>query len=473
MRILKIVVCFFVFVALIVSTASAQMIPQKLDSLLSRTLDSMHKVLKSKSLSAAIQLPNGAVWVRARGTSSEVPFVPVQPDDTYLIGSVVKTITSACIVKMAEENKLSLDDPLHKWLDTFPFINPKITVRQLLQHNSGIYDVLKNTQATPILLADRDSIWAYDDLIRKLIKPAPYQPGAIWDYSNTNYFLLGMIIEKIAQKPYYEELRTRFFNPLGLNSFKIPAYEGLPSKVAHVWLDLNGDNITDDGHTFYSTWNSLNATAGSAGGYYATAADAAKWIRAYMRGDLISENAMKEVKKTIIAPGQGLNYGLGIMERNFINMKGYGHGGDLSYSASCWYYPTKDISITVLCNDAKYNSWTLLPTVTQLLRTYTQNEKLVNGDDIEAIADFNCSIFPNPIQNNSTIQLELGQAVSSLRIEYSTILGERIKHFELNQLSSGTHYIPIESVESLSSGLHFISFYIDNKRVKTVKVLKN
>lgn len=448
----------------------AQSIPKKLDSLLTRTLDSMQKVHKSKSLSAAIQFSNNAIWANAKGISSEVPFVPVKSNDTYLIGSVVKTITSACIVKMADENKLNLDDPLHKWLDTFPFINPNITIRQLLHHNSGIYDVLKNNQTTPALLADKDSIWNYNDLIRKFIKQAPYQPGAIWDYSNTNYFLLGLIIEKVAQKPYYEELRNRFFQPLGLNTFKLPAYEGLPINIAHVWLDLNGDNITDDAHLFYTSWNSLNAAAGSAGGYYATPTDVSKWMRTYMRGDILSQDMMKEVKKTIVAPGQGLNYGLGIMERNFLNMKAYGHGGDLSYSASSWYFPNKDISITVLCNDSKYTSWTLIPTVTQLLRTYIQNESLVDTKEINN--DVELKVYPNPLAENANLEVTLHNQVNQFKIDYINILGEKLYSIEKRNLEVGKQIIPLDNLAVLPTGINFISITIDNELVKTIKIVK-
>jgi CubicO group peptidase (beta-lactamase class C family) len=446
-------------------------VPKKLDSLLVRTLDSMQKVHKSKSLSAAVQLPNGAVWASAKGISSQTPLVSVKPSDKYLIGSVVKTITSACIMQMADEQKLKLDDPLHQWLDTIRYVNPDITIRQLLQHNSGLYDALKNSQLQPAMLAKQDSVWRYKDVLNKYMKPAVNVPGSGWDYCNTNYFLLAMIIEKIAGQPYHKELRKRFFAPLGLESFTMPAYDGVPKNIAHVWLDINGDGITDDAHTFYVNWLALNSVAGASGGYYSTPSDVARWMKAYMGGNLISATMMAEVKKTIVAPGQGLNYGLGMMERNFLNQKAYGHGGDLSYSASVWYFPTRDISIAVLCNDSKYNSWTLVPTVTELLKTYERNRALVATSEVENIMKVSC--FPNPVQDVLNIVFELPEDVQTLRLEVKNLMGQNLFHKEQHNLSKGNQLITIDEIATLSKGIYVLNIALDGKSSKSIRFMVN
>ncbi|MCC6726697.1 MAG: beta-lactamase family protein, partial [Saprospiraceae bacterium] len=147
---------FSTLVAIVISMGPAlgQVVPTKLDSLLSHTLDSMRNVLGAKSLSAAMQLPDDAVWAFASGISSENPLVNVTVNDAYLIGSVTKTLTSACILQLHDEGVLSIDDSLHQWLDTFPYINPNITLRQLLRHTSGLHDVLATPGQQDSLLLD-------------------------------------------------------------------------------------------------------------------------------------------------------------------------------------------------------------------------------------------------------------------------------------------------------------------------------
>ena len=445
----------------------------KLDSLLSRTLDSMQKVHKGKSLSAAIQFKNGTNWTRAKGISSENPFILAAPDQTYLIGSVTKTITSACILQLADEKKLNLDDSLFRWVDTLKFINPNITIRQLLRHQSGMYDVLQNPQNQAALLAKKDSIWSYPNFIKKFIKPSVFEAGTDIDYCNTGYFLLGMIIEKASGQPYYKEIRKRFFAPLGLNSFKLAAYEGLPSNISHVWIDLNGDGILDDAHTFYTTWKSLNAVAGSAGGYYALPSDVAKWMRSYMRGDLLSPGMMAQAKQTIYAPKiNGVNYGLGLMERTIGGLKAFGHGGDLSYSATSFYFPTKDISITVHCNDSKYPSYTLDATVAALLKTYTKYENLLTVDDktLEKI-DFKLKIMPNPFSENTRISLKLPEGAHDLTLVFTNLLGENIGVISKQNLSEGLQVIDTQELV-FQKGVYVVSVFANGKMVAAERMVK-
>jgi D-alanyl-D-alanine carboxypeptidase len=469
---LGIVACFFHFS---IAPVAAQSVNKKLDSLLTFTLDSMRTVLNNKSLSASIELPNEAIWAAAKGISSSSPQVKVTPNSTYLIGSVTKTLTSACILQLADEKVLRLDDSLFMWVPSFQYINPNITIRQLLRHQSGIYDVLQNPKNQPALLANQDSIWAVADLIKTFIKPPTFDPGQGWEYSNTNYFLLGMIIEKATGQAFYKELRKRFFTPLNLKSVTIPAFESAPKNVAHVWLDITGDGITDDANAFYLGWTSLNATAGAAGGYYSTASDLAKWTRRYQRGDLVSAEKMNEAHVTVGGTGlpSGTKYGLGLMERKFAGLKAYGHGGDLSYSASAWYFPTKDISITVLNNDSKFNSWALAPVVTELLKTYIKNEALVTptNDFVPSAVPLEANLAPNPFAAQLAVSMRVPEGVSNVAFVFTNVLGSRLASIE-KQSSQGEQTFLLDNLATLPSGLYLMSVLLDGKLVKTVKVSK-
>jgi D-alanyl-D-alanine carboxypeptidase len=465
-------ILLFIFLLGIAET-KAQSVPKKLDSLFTRTLDSMQKVLKNKALSAAIQLPNNAVWSAAKGISAENPYTIANANQAYLIASVVKTITAACVLQLVDEKIIGLDDSLHKWVDTFKYINPNITIRQLLRHQSGIYDVLQNAQVQPAMLAKKDSIWNYKSLIIKYIKPAKFTAGTSWDYSNTNYFLLAMIIEKATGQPYYKEFRKRFFIPLGLKSFTIPTYEALPPSVAHVWLDINGDGILDDAHTFYTTWRSLNSVAGSAGAYYALPEDVARWMKTYMRGDLLSAATMAQAKETVYAAAMNnSNYGLGLIQTTIGGLKAYGHGGDLSYAASTWYFPEKDICISLHTNDSKKTSWSMLPVVTQLLKTYLKNEKLLLANE-EIIANpLTVKVVPNPVSTNAAAAITLPDHVKALKLLVSNALGENVAMLEKQNLSAGVQWIDLSEWSYLPQGVYAMSVWTDGKWQTTAKFLK-
>ncbi len=437
-----------------------------LDNELQHTLDSMQTVLGAKSLSAAIQVSDGSVWAHAKGVSSV--FTTVNPNDAYLIGSVTKTITSACILQLADEGTLNLDDSLHEWLPTMLYIDTNITIRQLLNHTSGLYDVLNHPHNQDSLLADMARIWTAAELIDRFISPPIFQPGTSWSYCNTNYFLLGMIIEEATGNPFYTELRNRFFDPLALNTFAIPAFESLNAPVAHLWLDITGDGVLDDANSFYMSYMSLNSTAGAAGGYFSTPTDCTKWMRSYMRGDLLSQSMMAEAKTTVQVGGNIQQYGLGLMHRTsgFLGYEAYGHGGDLAYHASSWYFPALDQSITVFTNDNNKNSWTLIPVVRELLRTIVDNQTASLKEHVIN------SIQVSPIPFTDQITISWDDAASEeVTITLEDAFGRAID-VQTEQIQDNTHFeAQLKNMETLPGGIYFVRI-TGNSWAKTVKVLK-
>jgi D-alanyl-D-alanine carboxypeptidase len=445
----------------------AQTVPADLAALFDQTLMNEQTSMGAKSLSAAIQFPDGSIWAGASGISSQVPIDYVNTEDAYLIGSVTKTITSACILQLDDEGILSIEDSLHEWIDTFPFINPNITIKQLMQHTSGIHDVLATEGQQDSLLLDMSRIWTPEELIAAFIRPPAFQPGAGWGYSNTNYFLLGMIIEKATGNPFYTELRNRFFQPLGLGSFAIPAFEPLNSPVAHVWLNLTADNVLDDGHFFYMLWLSLNSTAGAAGGYFSTPTDCTKWIRTYLRGDLHSEAAMEKAKTLVNAPGtEGGKYGLGLMRINFAGEMGYGHGGDLAYHASSYYFPEKDISITVFTNDANHNSWALSDVVAALMQTCKDYEPVSSTTSADN-SQPRLMAFPNPISDALWVELTNLRANGEVKLQLLDIHGRVVATSPLRQGAAS-----FDNLCHLPAGVYLAVASEEGRTITTTKVYK-
>ena len=448
---------------------SFSQVPFPLDSILNYTLDSLQTLIDAKSLSAAIEFPDTTIWSGVSGVSSLTPLVNTTANDAFLIGSVTKTLTAACILQLAEQNVLNLDDSLHTLLDTIQFINPDITIRQLLRHQSGLYDVLTNPANQPSMLANPDSIWTASDIIHTFINPPVFTPGTAWSYCNTNYLLLGMIIEAATGNPFYTEIRNRFLNPLSLNSVVAWPFDTLNNPVAHVWLDLNGDGITDDANNFFMNTPSLNASGGAAGCYFSVPADITKWMRRYMRGDLIDSTFMNQAKLTVSAPGlPSTSYGLGLMSRSIIGYAAIGHGGDFGYAASSWYFPTKDISITVFTNDSEHNSWGLIPVVAALLKSYNQ---YMNTTSIIESEVAEVQVFPNPFVDKIVVDARLKSNSKNLLVEVADLTGRIVTEYNYNNPDANFTSI-ITLPEGLSKGMYFIRLICDGEPAITKQLLK-
>lgn len=458
----------FLIVSFICNSYSAQ-VSGTLENYLDNTLDSMKTVLNTKSLSAAIQTADGSVWAHASGISAT--FTPVTTNDSYLIGSVTKTLVSACILDLVDEGLISLDDSLYEWLPSMTYIDSTITIRQLLNHSSGIFDVLAHPHQPDSMNADFSRVWTPQELIEDFISPPNFTAGSSWSYSNTNYFLLGMIIQEVTGNPFYTELRTRFYEPLGLTSFCFPTYESNLGPVAHVWIDLNGDGILDDAHNFYMNYVSLNSTAGAAGGYYATPTDCAKWIRAYQRGDVVSNASLTQAQTAINAPGsQGNLYGLGLMKNttHFLGHLAYGHGGDLAYHASSWYFPEFDISITVFNNDNSKTSWNLLPVVRELLKSFLTNQFAgINENELDKN-----TVGPNPFTTEISITLssEFGKNISKINLydSYGNNIEKEVSFVE----NEKEFIVKLENLDPLPRGVYFVNLIGRNGESKSIKVIK-
>ncbi len=454
--------------------SNAQTVDSKLAEALQSTLDSMHQVLNIKGLGAALQLSNDAVWAGGSGVSSLLPLDSIRPEHTFAVASTTKTITAACILQLTDEGVLSLDDSLHLWLPEYQYISSNITIRQLLRHQSGIYDVLQHPGFQPQMTANVNQIWTLNDVVTTFIQPPVFQPGTSWGYSNTNYLLLGMIIEAATGNPYWQEFEDRFFTPLGLESFSLPAFNALPDEVAHLWLDITGDGVVDDAHLFFSTWNSFFSSVGPAGAYFATPGDMTRWMRACMSGSLYTPETWAVVQQTLNTglPGN-TKYGLGLMERKYLGLTAYGHGGDVSYSSSVVYFPEKDISIAVHANDANINSWALVSTVEALLQVYVDCEEIINEVNELVEEENRVLVFPNPFVDQLTVLLDKQESDEEINLSVTDVFGRIIRlPFQNRNNSAGAQEMIFDNLDRLNPGLYFLNIFVDNQHLKTVIILK-
>ncbi len=305
-----------------------------------------------RGVSTAIIIQDSIKFSMVSGISHDS--VSMKPDMLFAIGSVTKNFVAALTLKLVEENKLSLDDPLSRWLPTYPNVNSTITIRQLLNHTSGIYMFWDNQKIWDELKKDRGKVWTPEEVLG-YIKDPYFAPGKGWRYSNTNYLLLAMIIEKSTGSTLSTELKKHLFEPLGIENIYLSQEDTIPENQAHVFGDnFNFGDPTVD-LTFLPRASHESITFGSSG-VFTTAMDLATWSTALYEGKVLQAQSMAEMSQFVkFKPfGDMKAYGLGVQvyRNSFSSGKlAIGHaGGNIGTTTYMVYLPDYQVSIVVMVN---------------------------------------------------------------------------------------------------------------------------
>lgn len=308
-------------------------------------LDKNLKHYKIKGASVAVIMPGGETWLGVSGVSHDT--VAMKPDMLFAIGSITKNVVAALAFKLAEEEVLALDDSLFKWLPHYPNVDSTITIRQLLQHTSGLYMFWDNQKIWDDQKKYRSRFFTPEEVLTYLKKPY-FRPGTGWHYSNTNFLLLAMIITKATGSSLAVEFRKRFWEPLDIANAYLSMEEQIPNNLAHVW----GDNFENDGSfrdmTFLPRVSHETITYGSAG-LFTTAHDLAFWCHSLFRGKVLKQSSLAQMLNF-----NREGYGLGVhsFSRSITSgVTAYGHGGaNIGTAAYMVYLPDFETSIVVMIN---------------------------------------------------------------------------------------------------------------------------
>ena len=350
-------ICSYTGLGLLFLLSCSSNSQDSLSNQLQNILDSEINRHKVKGVSASIVFPDLSIWNGVSGISHDT--VSIKPDMLFAIGSITKNFVATLTLKLVEEGKLSINDPVSKWLPPYNFVDSTIIIRQLLNHTSGIYMFWSNQQIWDDLKKDRTKVWRPDEVL-SYIKEPYFSPGKGFRYSNTNYLLLAMIIEKISGSTLSSEFKKYFWQPLNIKNAYLSIQEDIPNNQAHVF----GDNFNDDGSnkdlTFLPRESHESITFGSAG-LFMTSQDLAYWCQALFEGKILSEQSISEMLK-FVPTGSGGNmdgYGLGVQRYRKQVTNGqiaYGHSGaNIGTSAYLLYLPDYHISITILINDMNHD----------------------------------------------------------------------------------------------------------------------
>lgn len=311
------------------------------------------------------------VYAGGAGKAIKKEDIPNSPDVVYQIGSVTKQFTAAAILRLCEEGKLSLDDTLGKYFPEYE-AGRDITLHSMLSMQSGIRDYLRSydengnevaSSSTPYIEGIHDTYTAEQNraALEKFIFSSEllFAEGDRYSYSNSNYYLLGRIVEQITKMGCHEYIRTNFFEPLGMETAGFLGDDPLDGVT--LAKGYNGGNAT--------SWFSYTGVAFACGDIIASPKDLYKWTIALHSGRVLGKEMyqkMTSVHITDAATGIGYGYGL-MIQQHTIGAKIVYHGGSIPGFISCVaYIPQQDYFIALISNYSNESTMTVTNKLTEI-----------------------------------------------------------------------------------------------------------
>ena len=297
---------------------------------------------------------------------------PPRVDTHFRIASNTKTMTAAVIMQLAQESKLGLNDPVSKYVPSVPN-GDNITIAQLLEMRSGLYNYTNDPIISATIDTDPAKVWTPAELLAiAFAHPPNFAPGTKYEYNNTNYALLGLVVEKVDGKPLAKAMQDRLFGPLGMQNTLLPAgtVNTLPEPYSHGYL-YGSSSVALVGEPPYSPEVQSAARAGTllpkdytgvnhsnaaaAGGVISTALDLATWIKALVTGRVLDpayqRRWLDSLKPEDPSKPEGQKYGYGIVELSWGPNTIYFHGGETpGYNSKISYDPANDVTLIVWTN---------------------------------------------------------------------------------------------------------------------------
>jgi D-alanyl-D-alanine carboxypeptidase len=305
-----------------------------------------------------------------------------EKDDQFKIASITKTMTATVILQLQEEGLLNINDKISKYLNNVLFLNVnelhiyhrqkygnEITIKQLLQHRSGLADIFTDAAFRFYFCEyfNRNQEWNAEKLMKryykyKLNKKAHFAPGEDFFYSDVNYFLLGIIIERVSGKTLAQNFRKRLFEPLGMNNSYFEYYEPPTGNDKVACSFLGKRNISKTLNTSYD-W--------AGGGTVSTTTDLAKFLKGLFCNGLFKNDSTILSMVTMLPhtskSGRISYYGLGLYQYNFNDDIYFGHGG--FWGSLIAYCPTKKITFCGSINQVN-SPFNTREFIGQLIRTF-------------------------------------------------------------------------------------------------------
>jgi D-alanyl-D-alanine carboxypeptidase len=353
----KFIAVFALFVSLTGSMSAGN---DEVKAQIQKKLDDWHAMANFPGATLGVTLADGTSFGLATGYSDRVKKTKMKPGDMMLAGSVGKTYVSAVALQLIADGKIDLDAKIskylgnEKWFNRLPNAND-ITIRQLMSHTSGLVRYEFKPTFMNDLKKDLYKVWEPIELVSYLFdEKAPFKAGEGWEYSDTNYIVLGMIMERVAGKTYYEMAESQLLKPLKLNKTipqtgpvlpgLIPGYAGADNPFG------DEDEVLKDGKFVFNPqfeW--------TGGGMVSNSIDLSRWAKYMYEGKAFDPKMLVEMFKGNDSPklGKGAQYGLGVIILPTRVGKTYGHSGFFpGYMTNMMYLPEHKIAVAIQVNSS-------------------------------------------------------------------------------------------------------------------------
>ncbi|MFJ9790876.1 serine hydrolase domain-containing protein [Streptomyces globosus] len=305
--------------------------------------DAVRKVMvdaRVPGVMVAVSAPGKGEYIRTFGVADKATGAPMDTGLYMRIGSETKTFTVTGLLRLVDDGKVGLDDPIGKYVAGVPN-GDRITLRQLAGMRSGLFNYSEDEGFFKALTSDPQRPFTPQQLLAYSFKhPVLFEPGAKFDYCNTNLILLGLVIEKVSGRGLGDFLADEVVKPAGLKRTALPPGAAWPTPHAQGYTDQTASGKVEDTADWNPSWG------WAAGAMYSDLADLRKWARVVATGTLLEPETQKERLEVDPAlPGTG--YGLGI----FLDHGWVGHNGSLpGYQSLTLYLPEAQATLVVLLN---------------------------------------------------------------------------------------------------------------------------
>jgi D-alanyl-D-alanine carboxypeptidase len=274
---------------------------------------------------AVLLVRDGDVTLRlASGYGNVKPRMKMRAGDRFRVGSITKAFVATLVLQLVDERKLSLEDTIERWLPSVVPNGKRITVRQLLNHTSGLFNYTEDSEFVAAAFRDPLRVWRPREIVAIATAHKPYfAPGAGWRYADTNYYVLGLIVEAATRRPLGSELRHRIFAPQRLRATTFDNAARIAERHAHGYFLRPLEDVSVGSPSV--DW--------AAGGLVSNADDLARFFRALLGGRLLAPDLLRAME-TMVTPTPGWSYGLGLQRLREPCGAAWGHtGANAGYDA--------------------------------------------------------------------------------------------------------------------------------------------
>ncbi|MET9725287.1 serine hydrolase domain-containing protein [Streptomyces zaomyceticus] len=313
----------------------------ELTARLDRTIEEVRKQAGIPGVVVGLWMPGKGEYVRATGVADTVTGRPMRTDGYVRIGSETKTFTVTALLKLVDDGRIGLDDPISRYVRGVPK-GDRITLRQLAEMRSGLFPYTSDEDFVHDLLSDPQRSFTPREVLAYGFKHKnTFEPGAQFEYSNTNLVLLGLVVEKVTGQRLQDFVRNRVLRPAHLRHTLFPEGAEFPEPHPRGYTDQTLDGAVADATDWNPSW------AWAAGAMISDLHDLRRWARVVATGELLSPETQAQRLRTLPTGHPGTSYGLGIFETN-----GWiGHNGSIpGYETVTVYLPSQKATLVLMIN---------------------------------------------------------------------------------------------------------------------------